>query len=163
MKQNKLSPFPFCLSFILLFLAVTVSARETAYPVEIHVMTLEQRDLFSRQEIYPVMVGIAYLAKNNAEGTNGTICAPFHVNSGMTQMAFVLTNAPGAVDYNIQLYAGQPGNGIRVSDYAVVDINNGVYFSGLIAEQDYYLQISSTTLITDSCTALYEMVVEPRE
>lgn len=72
-------------------------------------------------------------------------------------MAFVITSVPGASNYNVQLYTGTPGDGERVSNYAAVVVNNGVYFTGLTVGEVYCLKLSSNTLTTNSCTAVYSM------
>lgn len=74
-------------------------------------------------------------------------------------MAFVVKSAPGALNYNVQLYAGVPGAGERASNYATIEVNNGVYFSGLTVGQSYYMKISSNTLPTAGCTAIYAMLM----
>lgn len=134
-----------------------LAVEEPSYPVEITVMTTENRNAYETQTEYVPTVGTAYLAQNNESGTNGSICAPFTAET--THMAFVLTSAPGAMNYNIQLYEGIPGEGERISDYATVDVNNGVYFSGLTVGQDYYIKLSSNTLQTSGCTAVYSMIM----
>lgn len=132
------------------------AADAAEYPVEIHVMTLEERNELFDQSVEEVTAGAAYLSHNNQSGTNGSICAPF--TADRTGMAFVLTSAPGAIDYNVQLYVGKPGEGERVSNYATVEVNNGVYFTNLTVGQEYYYKISSSTLVTNGCTAIYSMV-----
>lgn len=126
------------------------------YPVQIHVMTPQERDAFSKQTAHIPTEGHAFLTQNNAAGTNGTICAPFQADKA--NMSFVLTSAPGAADYNIQLYAGTPGQGVPASSYAAVCVNNGVYFSGLTEGQNYYFKISSNTVPSGGCTAVYAML-----
>lgn len=126
------------------------------YPVQIHVMTPQERDAFSKQTAYIPTEGHAFLTQNNAAGTNGTICAPFQADKA--NMSFVLTSAPGTADYNIQLYAGTPGQGVPASSYAAVCVNNGVYFSGLTEGQNYYFKISSNTVPSGGCTAVYAML-----
>ena len=126
------------------------------YPVQIHVMTPQERDAFSKQTAYIPTEGHAFLTQNNAAGTNGTICAPFQADKA--NMSFVLTSAPGAADYNIQLYAGTLGQGVPASSYAAVCVNNGVYFSGLTEGQNYYFKISSNTVPSGGCTAVYAML-----
>lgn len=144
-----------CMMFTL-FSVGSLAAAETEYPIEIHVMTMDERNDLMNQEGREVIIGGAYLSQNNVSGTNGSICAPF--TADMTNMAFVLTSAPGATDYNVQLYAGAIGKGEYVSNYATVGVNNGVYFTGLTIGQEYYLKVSSNTLITSGCTAVYSMV-----
>ena len=135
-------------------LAAVSAADAEGYPASIRVMTQEERDDFEKQSAAAQYApATAYLPKNNPGGTNGNICAPFQAESDCA--AFVLISAPGAASYNVQLYAGAPGAGERVSDYAVVGVNNGVFFSGLTVGQDYYIKISSDTLAANGCTALY--------
>ena len=126
------------------------------YPVEIHVMTEDERSAFEQQTEHTPINGTAFLARNNAAGTNGNICASF--TAELENVAIVLVSVPGATDYNIQLYEGAPGEGIRVSNYATVGVNNGAYFSGLTKGQEYYFKVSSNTLPTSGCTARYTMI-----
>jgi hypothetical protein len=126
------------------------------YPVEIHVMTEDERSAFEQQTEHTPVNGTAFLARNNAAGTNGNICASF--TAELENVAIVLVSVPGATDYNIQLYEGAPGEGIRVSNYATVGVNNGAYFSGLTKGQEYYFKVSSNTLPTSGCTARYTMI-----
>ena len=132
------------------------AAEAQEYPVDIHVMTIEERNELFYQSGREPAVGTAYLSRNNESGTNGAVCAPF--TADRTGMAFVLTSAPGAENYNVQLYVGEIGNGERVSDYATAEVNNGVYFTGLEIGESYYFKISSSTLVTSGCTAVYEML-----
>lgn len=132
-----------------------IAAESTGYPIEIYTMTVAERGTFETQTEYTPMIGSAYLTKNNEGGTNGSVCAPF--TASQTSMAVVVNSAPGAINYNVQLYAGVPGEGERVSNYATVNVNNGVYFTGLTLGSVYYLKLSSNTLSTDSCTAVYSM------
>lgn len=126
------------------------------YPVKLHVLTEKERPSYNYEwNYYAHTVSTAYLSKNNAAGTNGGVCSPF--TARRTSAVFLLTSAPGATDYNVQLYRGLPGQGERVSDYAKVAVNNGVYFLGLTVGENYYLKISSGTLKTDACTAAYSL------
>lgn len=141
---------------LLTFFSVNANAANgTEYPVKIHTMTMEERNAFEPQTGYTPAAGTAYLSQNNESGTNGSVCAVF--NADKANMAFVITSAPGATNYNVQLYTGTPGEGVRVSNYAAVVVNNGVYFTGLTIGQIYYLQVSSNTLVTTGCTAVYSM------
>ncbi len=152
-KLQRLLALALCVCALAALPAVSAADAE-GYPASIRVMTQEERDDFEKQSAAAQYAqATAYLPKNNPGGTNGNICAPFQAQSG--SVAFVLTSAPGAASYNVQLYAGAPGAGERVSDYAVVGVNNGVFFSGLTVGQDYYIKISSDTLAADGCTALY--------
>lgn len=136
--------------------AYAKSLDDQSYPIEIHVMTMEERNAFEQQNECDPVVGTAYLAQNNVSGTNGNICAPFTAEK--ENVAIVLVSVPGAENYNIQLYIGLPGEGERVSDYATVGVNNGVYFLGLTEGQEYYFKVSSSTLSTTGCTARYSMI-----
>lgn len=131
--------------------------KSSDYSVEIHVMTAEERNAFESQTEATPIVGTAFLSPNNEDGTNGSICAPFTAETA--NMAFVVKSAPGALNYNVQLYAGVPGAGERASNYATIEVNNGVYFSGLTVGQSYYMKISSNTLPTAGCTAIYAMLM----
>jgi len=129
---------------------------DDGYPVRIHVMTQADRQAFEMQKTFETEKSTAFLAKNNAAGTNGNVCAAFTAQA--ESAAIVLTSVPGASDYNVQLYEGKPGEGERVSDYATVDVNNGAYFWGLTKGHEYYFKVSSSTLPADGCTALYSLV-----
>ena len=73
-----------------------------------------------------------------------------------TSVAFVITNAPGATSYNVQLYAGTPGSGYRVATYTPkIPINNGASFYALTVGQNYYFMISSDDVGASGCTATY--------
>ena len=81
-------------------------------------------------------------------------CAPFTADT--TSVAFVITNAPGATSYNVQLYAGTPGSGYRVATYTPkIPINNGASFYALTVGQNYYFMISSDDVGASGCTATY--------
>lgn len=125
-----------CFLTVIVLLSVAGSAnamKSSDYPVEIHVMTAEERNAFESQTEATPIVGTAFLSPNNEAGTNGSICAPFTAETA--NMAFVVKSAPGALNYNVQLYAGVPGAGERASNYATIEVNNGVYFSGLTVGQ----------------------------
>ncbi len=145
-----------CVILVPFNVAYAKSLDSQNYSIEIHVMTTDERNAFEQQSKYAPVIGTAYLAQNNAAGTNGNICAPFTAEK--KNVALVLTSVPGAVNYNVQLYMGMPGEGERVSNYATVDVNNGVYFSSLTEGQKYYFKVSSNTLPTTGCTALYSMI-----
>lgn len=126
------------------------------YPVKLHVLTEKERPGFDYEwKYYANSKSSAYLSKNNPTGTNGVSCASF--TARRTSAVFLLTSAPGAENYNIQLYRGPLGEGERVSDYTKVAVNNGVYFLGLTVGESYYVKISSSTLKTDGCTAIYSL------
>lgn len=149
-----------CFLTVIVLLSVAGSAnamKSSDYSVEIHVMTAEERNAFESQTEATPIVGTAFLSPNNEDGTNGSICAPFTAETA--NMAFVVKSAPGALNYNVQLYAGVPGAGERASNYATIEVNNGVYFSGLTVGQSYYMKISSNTLPTAGCTAIYAMLI----
>ena len=116
-----------CFLTVIVLLSVAGSAnamKSSDYPVEIHVMTAEERNAFESQTEATPIVGTAFLSPNNEAGTNGSICAPFTAETA--NMAFVVKSAPGALNYNVQLYAGVPGAGERASNYATIEVNNGV-------------------------------------
>lgn len=129
------------------------------FPVKLHIMDIEERSRFAlceasgKDDYYTVEKGTAFLSKNNAAGSNGNVCAAFTATWPSAQ--FVLTGAPGAADYNIQLYRGPVGRGERVSDYDKVGVNNGVYLLGLVPGEEYYFKISSNTLAAGGATATY--------
>lgn len=113
----------------------------------------ETAEIFATQS---EITSTAYLPKNNGNGTNGNPAVQF-VAEGNT-VVFRITNAPGATDYNAQLYAGTPGSGYRVEQYYEnVPINNAVACVTLIPGQSYYYVISSNSLITSGCTASYSL------
>jgi hypothetical protein len=138
-------------------LNITVlAAEQNEYPVEISVMTIEERNALFTQEGCTPTTGITFLPLNNSSGTNGNICAPFTADK--TNIAFAIVTAPGATDYNVQLYVGTYGEGVKASNYATVIIDNGAYFTGLTIGQDYYFKISSSTLTQNGSNASYVMV-----
>lgn len=134
------------------FCASASAINSNEWAISINNMTTKQRQDIENN--YNTIVSNAYLSKNNQDGTNGNICSPFTAEK--TGFAFLVTNASGAVNYNVQLYEGKAGEGKAVSNYAVSDINNGVYFTGLTKGKEYYVKISSSTLTTNGCTATYE-------
>jgi hypothetical protein len=100
--------------------------------------------------------GTAYLPLGNNAGTNGNPAAAFVADS--TNVSFAIITAPGATDYNVQLYAGVPGSGYKVSQYySRVPINQGVALNNLVVGQNYYFMISSNSLTTNGCTATYTL------
>lgn len=156
-RQRKTTRLIGAAGMLLMLLGLGAMAADAAtYDVEAHVITQEEQAHFALQTQPDTLTGTAYLPRNDGTGTNGGICAPFRAE--LDSLAFVLTSAPGATAYNVQLYAGQPGDGVRTSHYATADVNNGVCFTGLTAGQDYYLKISSNSLSTAGCTAVYTML-----
>lgn len=98
-----------CFLTVIVLLSVAGSAnamKSSDYPVEIHVMTAEERNAFESQTEATPIVGTAFLSPNNEAGTNGSICAPFTAETA--NMAFVVKSAPGALNYNVQLYCAGP-------------------------------------------------------
>ncbi len=154
MKTKKTASLLLAACMVLTLAGHTALAAKTEWPVTIHVMDTAERDEFERHE-EDLSAGTLYVSKNNAGGTNGSVGAAFTADK--TGMAIVLTSVPGAVNYNIQLYAGKPGEGQRVSNYATADVNNGVYFTGLEIGTEYYIKVSSSTLTAGACTAVYQM------
>lgn len=132
--------------------ATLSSALAAAFPVTLHNLTPSQREALRGQG----QVGTAYLSQNNETGTNGSLCAPFTAQAASA--VFVLTTAPGAENYNMQLYQGMPGEGKAASDYTVSPVNGGVCFTGLEPGKTYYMKISSSTLRSSGCTATYELL-----
>ena len=118
----------------------------------LHNLTPSQREALRGQG----QVGTAYLSQNNETGTNGSLCAPFTAQAASA--AFVLTTAPGAENYNVQLYQGMPGEGKAASDYTVSPVNGGVCFTGLEPGKTCYMKISSSTLRSSGCTVTYELL-----
>ena len=132
--------------------ATLSSALAAAFPVTLHNLTPSQREALRGQG----QVGTAYLSQNNETGTNGSLCAPFTAQAASA--VFVLTTAPGAENYNVQLYQGMPGEGKAASDYTVSPVNGGVCFTGLEPGKTYYMKISSSTLRSSGCTVAYELL-----
>lgn len=130
----------------------TLSAAAAPWPVDLHSITPSQREELRGQG----SIGTAYLSQNNHTGTNGSLCAPFTAQN--TSAFFVLTAAPGAANYNVQLYEGTPGQGKAVSNYAVSPVDGGVCFTGLTPGREYYMKISSSTLVASGCTACYQLI-----
>lgn len=146
-----------CMLFAVLCAGNGVFAAEAEYPVDIHVMTEEERNVFDQLGEDAILTGTAFLPPNNAAGTNGNICAPFVADKPSAAFAFIST--PGAVDYSVQLYRGTPGEGVYVSNYATVETNNGVWVSDLTEGEQYYFKISSNTVSPGGCTARYVLAV----
>lgn len=132
--------------------ATLSSALAAAFPVTLHNLTPSQQEALRGQG----QVGTAYLSQNNETGTNGSLCAPFTAQAASA--VFVLTTAPGAENYNVQLYQGMPGEGKAASDYTVSPVNGGVCFTGLEPGKTYYMKISSSTLRSSGCTVTYELL-----
>ena len=132
--------------------ATLSSALAAAFPVTLHNLTPSQREALRGQG----QVGTAYLSQNNETGTNGSLWAPFTAQAASS--VFVLTTAPGAENYNVQLYQGMPGEGKAASDYTVSPVNGGVCFTGLEPGKTYYMKISSSTLRSSGCTVTYELL-----
>ena len=132
--------------------ATLSSALAASFPVTLHNLTPSQREALRGQG----QVGTAYLSQNNETGTNGSLCAPFTAQAASA--VFVLTTAPGAENYNVQLYQGMPGEGKAASDYTVSPVDGGVCFTGLEPGKTYYMKISSSTLRSSGCTATYELL-----
>lgn len=155
MKQKMMSVF---LAACMVISVLSMSAMATDvedYPIEVVVMTKEETlDRFGSLTRSVSGTGTAYLPKNNISGTNGNPCAPFTADT--TSVSFVITNAPGATTYNVQLYAGSPGSGYRVATYTPdVPINNGASFYNLTVGTSYYFVISSNDVGNGGCTATY--------
>ena len=134
-------------------------AEHTAYSVKTHAMTAEERSALDAQTEPVPAVGTAFLPRSSRDGASGNVCAPFTAKAA--DVAFVLYSAPGATDYNVRLCTGEPGAGKWASDAVTVKVNDGVRFSGLTAGQAYYMEVSSDTLSTAGCTALYKCVTTP--
>ena len=134
-------------------------AEHTAYSVKTHAMTAEERSALDAQTEPVPAVGTAFLPRSSRDGASGNACAPFTAKTA--DVAFVLYSAPGATDYNVRLCAGEPGAGKWASDAVTVKVNDGVRFSGLTVGQAYYMEVSSDTLSTAGCTALYKCATTP--
>ena len=134
-------------------------AEHTAYSVKTHAMTAEERSALDAQTEPAPAAGTAFLPRSSRDGASGNVCAPFTAKAA--DVAFVLYSAPGATDYNVRLCAGEPGAGKWASDAVTVKVNDGVRFSGLTVGQAYYMEVSSDTLSTAGCTALYKCATTP--
>ena len=131
----------------------------SAYSVKVYAMTAEERSALDAQTEPVPAVGTAFLPRSSRDGASGNVCAPFTAKAA--DVAFVLYSAPGATDYNVRLCTGEPGAGKWASDAVTVKVNDGVRFSGLTVGQAYYMEVSSDTLSTAGCTALYKCVTTP--
>ena len=131
----------------------------SAYSVKVYAMTAEERSALDAQTEPVPAVGTAFLPRSSRDGASGNACAPFTAKTA--DVAFVLYSAPGATDYNVRLCTGEPGAGKWASDAVTVKVNDGVRFSGLTAGQAYYMEVSSDTLSTAGCTALYKCATTP--
>ena len=134
-------------------------AEHTAYSVKTHAMTAEERSTLDAQTEPAPAAGTAFLPRSSRDGASGNVCAPFTAKAA--DVAFVLYSAPGATDYNVRLCAGEPGAGKWASNAVTVKVNDGVRFSGLTVGQAYYMEVSSDTLSTAGCTALYKCATTP--
>ena len=134
-------------------------AEHTAYSVKTHAMTAEERSALDAQTEPAPAAGTAFLPRSSRDGASGNACAPLTAKTA--DVAFVLYSAPGATDYNVRLCAGEPGAGKWASDAVTVKVNDGVCFSGLTMGQAYYMEVSSDTLSTAGCTALYKCATTP--
>lgn len=134
-------------------------AEHTAYSVKTHAMTAEERSALDAQTEPAPAAGTAFLPRSSRDGASGNACAPLTAKTA--DVAFVLCSAPGATDYNVRLCAGEPGAGKWASDAVTVKVNDGVRFSGLTVGQAYYMEVSSDTLSTAGCTALYKCATTP--
>ena len=134
-------------------------AEHTAYSVKTHAMTAEERSALDAQTEPAPAAGTAFLPRSSRDGASGNACAPFTAKTA--DVAFVLYSAPGATDYNVRLCTGEPGAGKWASDAVTVKVNDGVRFSGLTVGQAYYMEVSSDTLSTAGCTALYKCATTP--
>lgn len=131
----------------------------SAYSVKVYAMTAEERSALDAQTEPVPAVGTAFLPRSSRDGASGNACAPFTAKTA--DVAFVLYSAPGATDYNVRLCAGEPGAGKWASKAVTVKVNDGVRFSGLTVGQAYYMEVSSDTLSTAGCTALYKCATTP--
>ena len=131
----------------------------STYSVKVYAMTAEERSALDAQTEPAPAVGTAFLPRSSKDGASGNACAPFTAKTA--DVAFVLYSAPGATDYNVRLCAGEPGAGKWASNAVTVKVNDGVCFSGLTVGQAYYMEVSSDTLSTAGCTALYKCATTP--
>ena len=131
----------------------------SAYSVKVYAMTAAERSALDAQTEPAPAVGTAFLPRSSRDGASGNACAPFTAKTA--DVAFVLYSAPGATDYNVRLCAGEPGAGKWASKAVTVKVNDGVRFSGLTVGQAYYMEVSSDTLSTAGCTALYKCATTP--
>ena len=131
----------------------------SAYSVKVYAMTAAERSALDAQTEPAPAAGTAFLPRSSRDGASGNACAPLTAKTA--DVAFVLYSAPGATDYNVRLCAGEPGAGKWASNAVTVKVNDGVRFSGLTVGQAYYMEVSSDTLSTAGCTALYKCATTP--
>jgi len=131
----------------------------SAYSVKVYAMTAEERDALDAQTDPAPAAGTAFLPRSGNGSTSGNICAPFTAKA--SDIAFVMYSAPGAANYNVRLCVGEPGSGEWASSSVTAAVNSGVRFSGLTIGQSYYMEVSSDTLSTAGCTALYKCATTP--
>ena len=134
-------------------------AEHTAYSVKTHAMTAKERSALDAQTDPAPAAGTAFLPRSGNGSTSGNICAPFTAKA--SDIAFVMYSAPGAANYNVRLCVGEPGSGEWASSSVTAAVNSGVRFSGLTIGQSYYMEVSSDTLSTAGCTALYKCATTP--
>ena len=134
-------------------------AAGSAYSVKVYAMTAEERDALDAQTDPAPAAGTAFLPRSGNGSTSGNICAPFTAKA--SDIAFVMYSAPGAANYNVRLCVGEPGSGEWASSSVTAAVNSGVRFSGLTIGQAYYMEVSSDTLSTAGCTALYKCATTP--
>lgn len=131
----------------------------SAYSVKVYAMTAAERSALDAQTEPAPAVGTAFLPRSSRDGASGNACAPFTAKTA--DVAFVLYSAPGAANYNVRLCVGEPGSGEWASSSVTAAVNSGVRFSGLTIGQAYYMEVSSDTLSTAGCTALYKCATTP--
>lgn len=131
--------------------------KSSKYPAEVHIMTTEERSTLFDQKGVSSSIGTVYLPQTNQIKGNDGVCA--HFTADKTSMAFVISNAPGATDYHVRLYTGALGTGEPASESATTGVDNGLYFTGLTIGEEYHLRVSSDTVNTKGCTAIYEIIL----
>lgn len=106
----------------------------------------------------------AAVTENNAESGSAYLvrpdgwspCAVFSASKSGVKFN-LKANDPNAVDYNVQLCAGEPGMGIPVESFYNVPIGTSVTFAGLTVGKEYYFDISSDTITGNGAGAVYTL------
>ena len=117
-----------------------------------HVFTQEDMDRFWTVQPSERIASTVKLNRNTT-GAQGTGCGYFTADA--QDVTFMITNAPGALTYNVGLLDSQ---GNAVTDWLKeVPVNNPVGFSGLNIGEEYHFVVSSNDVPERGCTANYEV------
>lgn len=132
----------------------TESMEKPEKYVTVHVYTPEETADFWREHntsLYTYIKGTVQL-RRNIDGTQGIGCGYFTAESDTID--FVITNAPGALTYNVYL-ADSHNNAVSSCRFEN-NINDPVGFRDLIIGEEYHFVVSSND-IPRACTANYEV------